>query len=230
MNEDKNISLIITAAGTGTRFGDPQGKSFTLLGQKPLIIYTCEQLLKHKFFKECLVTIEETKITELNKLFKTYNIPKFVKIIAGGQTRKESVKNAFDNLLPCKYVFIHDGARPNISSDLIISLAKMAPYYPAVIPGIPVVDTLKKADKNNLVEATVDRADLYQIQTPQAFHYDVLKKAYNNFFQLNITDEATLIEHLKYPVKIIPGDKKNIKITYPEDLLILTYFLNHIVK
>ncbi|MFA5880137.1 MAG: 2-C-methyl-D-erythritol 4-phosphate cytidylyltransferase [Candidatus Margulisiibacteriota bacterium] len=216
-------SLIITAAGKGTRFG-AINKLFLDLDNKPLIIHTCESFLGFDFFEETIITIALEEKKYLEDLLKEYKLDQFFKVIIGGATRKESVQLAMQELAPVKRIFIHDGARPNISKRLIKALYQAAQEYLAVIPGIPVVDTIKLANDQNFVENTPPRNKLFQIQTPQVFDYAALQEIYqkaNNSLANSITDEAMLFEFFDIPIKIIPGERSNLKITYPEDLLLL---------
>lgn len=158
----------------------------------------------------------------LADLIKTYRLPSDIKIIAGGETRAKSVKNAFDHLCNVDTVLIHDGARPNISETLIKQLIAASAHYSVVIPGIPAIDTIKIADSHGFVKETPNRNQLFHIQTPQVFHYLTLKKAYANTFHLSATDEAAILEAQGIPIKIIEGDRMNIKITFPEDFKHLT--------
>lgn len=219
-------SLIITAAGKGTRFGTTN-KLFLNLKGKPLIIRTCEHFLRLPFFNEALITIALDEKKELETLLKKYALNSFFRVIIGGLTRQESVKLAIEALKPVEKVFIHDGARPNISQTLISNLYQTSLNHPAVIPGIPVADTIKLADDNSFVEKTLERKKLFQIQTPQVFDYALLKSIYQKTEKAifnNITDEATLFEFFKIPIKIIPGERTNLKLTYPEDLTVLERF------
>ena len=220
------VSLIITAAGKGTRFG-ATNKLFLNLKGKPLIIRTCEHFLKLPFFNEALITIAEDEKKELETLLKKYALNSFFKVIIGGLTRQESVKLAIEALKPVEKVFIHDGARPNISSALIKKLYESCQTCQAVIPGVMATDTIKLADDLGFVEKTLDRKKLFQIQTPQVFDYVLLKNIYQKTEKAifnNITDEATLFEFFQIPIKIIPGERTNLKLTYPEDLIVLERF------
>ncbi len=218
------FSLIITSAGHGKRFNSPYGKMFVDFQGTPLVIHTIKQFINIPNFSEIIITIEENKIQLLQNLINNHNFNKKIKIISGGTERQDSVKKAFFEIKPVDYVFIHDGARPNISQELINRLFSATKNNLAIIPGVPAIDTIKLVNKDSLVEQTLPRNQLFHIQTPQVFDYSQLKKIYQEIpeeiFQ-KITDEAGLFEYFQIPVKVIEGEKKNIKITYPEDLKML---------
>jgi len=218
-------AIIITAAGKGTRFGDPRGKIFTEIQGKPMILHTYESLFKHVSFSELIITIEKERIEDLKLILSVLPYDERVTIIPGGETRFESVRNAFFAIRtnPTR-IWIHDGARPFISSELLTRMETDSQRFPCVIPGIPVVDTIKIADDHMMVTQTPARKYLYQIQTPQIFQTEILRSAYKKMdgnFEA-ITDEAFLVEKAGYAIKIIPGDPRNIKITYQNDIKIFT--------
>lgn len=214
--------IIVTAAGKGSRFGNVNGKQFISFRGKPLIVYTCQALLSALPYEEFIVTIEADKIDQLAHLFKEYQLPNTIQIISGGETRYDSVKKAFHCIKIADIVWIHDGARPNVSATVVHRLTKAINEYPAVIPGIPCVDTIKLVTDQLIVEETLPRDRLFRIQTPQVFHTQILQKAYlTPHNPKEITDESRLIENMGLPVKIIEGELSNIKITYPEDITAL---------
>ncbi|NNG01653.1 MAG: 2-C-methyl-D-erythritol 4-phosphate cytidylyltransferase [Desulfobacteraceae bacterium] len=148
---------------------------------------------------------------------------KKVKMMAGGVLRQQSVSNGL-NVLPddTEIVLIHDGVRPFISSSLLSRCIRNARQYKACIPGLPVMETLKKIDKDQNITSTVDREYMWTAQTPQVFSYEIIKKAHElaAMGQIVETDDAALVEKMGIPVKIISGYRNNIKITTPEDLLL----------
>jgi len=206
------IGLIITAGGSGTRLNAPEGKPFVDINGKPLIVHTLE---KFSTFDEGVVTVDPDKKEHLKKILNHHNFSNF-QIVEGGPTRKASVENGFNALKNVDIVMIHDAARPNVSPELINSLILHSKEKSAVIPAIPVTDTLKVV-KNQTVTNTLDRSHCVHVQTPQVFHYDILKKSYERN-HVEVTDEASLVESTGEKVTVIPGEQTNIKITYPIDL------------
>lgn len=152
-------------------------------------------------------------------------------IVKGGLTRFHSVKNALVKLPDGAVVAVHDGVRPFASAVMVRNLFAEAVSNPAVVPVIPVTDTLKvlKRDSSgNLVEvdgAGADRSVLFGAQTPQLFWSEILKKAYNQPYDTAFTDDASVVSRDGTPVHYIPGDRNNIKITTPEDLLLASRLL-----
>ncbi len=140
----------------------------------------------------------------------------------GGATRQETVANALSALPPdVELIAIHDGARPLVSRELLDRLIQTARQYGTAVPALPVAETLKRADSEGRVEQTVPRESLYRVQTPQIFRADWLREAHNRARQqgdLSATDDASLLEKAGYPVQLVHGDPKNLKLTTPEDL------------
>lgn len=206
--------LIVTAAGQGTRFGSG-GKTTALVQGKPLIIHTCLAFEKFPFSYK-LLTVDPQKKESIQALLSEHNITGF-SLIKGGLTRKDSVYNAFISLPPLDRILIHDGARPWVSSTLIEHLLKASLEHQAVIPVLPITDTVKEVRHQTVVK-TLDRTTLFRVQTPQIFDYTVLQKAYASSIDKEATDEAFLMEAMGVTVHTIPGEEKNIKITFQSDI------------
>ncbi len=202
------IALVITAAGESTRFGRP--KLFEDVAGRPLIYHTLKKF-EHLALSQIVVTCRPGDEERLKN-----SITIRCKIVPGGKSRFESVRNAFEALEPADIVMIHDAARPNVSSELLDRLLEAAKFHSAVIPVIPVVDTIKWVE-NGQVKQTLPRDKLFCAQTPQLFHVDVLRRAYVN--PAEVTDEAALMERIGVPVHVVEGDRRNIKVTVPDDLL-----------
>ena len=227
------ISVIIAAAGSASRFisskeslPGPFSKQFVLLNGKSLLFYSLEKFLNLTNVIEIIIVTNDMDSTNklLEKLNYSGNIK--IKVIEGDKLRQDSVYNGFckvDN--SSNLVIIHDVARPLFKIDDLKKCVETALVYGAAILGVPVVDTIKlaKSDKDRLlVKNTLDRTNLFLVQTPQVFSYGLLSRVYKTFRSSNskqaVTDEASMIEILGEPVNLILGDRKNIKITYPEDL------------
>jgi len=210
------ISGIIVGAGKSRRFGS-SGKVFLKIKDIPVIYYSIEQFLKSSFIKEVIVVLNEDNLKNGNE----YANLKKVKVIKGGETRAESVR---EGVKAARYgfVLIHDAVRPLITGDFIQSIvSSYSDDIDGVIPGIDVKYTIKEKDNENFVKRTLPRHLLVEIQTPQLFKKSSLEKVYNKFSLDNITDEAMLIEMSGGKVKIVKGLEENIKITTPLDLLFI---------
>ena len=233
MKKDHKLSVIIAGAGNSQRLGGLQLKSkqFLLLEGKPLIYYSIEKFLQlENLFEIVVVTnyIDSTNelLSENENLQNIKNVK--IKTVLGGKLRQDSVYNGFcalDN--STDLVLIHDVGRPLFDLLDVEKCIEKAIETHAAILAVPVIDTIKKAisDKDELlVENTLNREGLYLIQTPQIFSYALLASSYKTYKNNSlegkfvITDEASMVELSGKPVNLVIGDKKNIKITYPEDL------------
>ena len=222
MNDDF-VSVIIPAAGRGTRMGKSINKQYISLDKKAILTHTIIAFDKCPYIDEILIVVadNEEKLFK-DKVLKEYRIKKPYKLVVGGSTRQESVYNAVKKVDErCTIISVHDGARPLISNKEIINTVLGAKKYGGCVLGVPVKDTVKKADSDGFVSATVERSTLYNIRTPQVFKADILKEAYKNAEEKGIigTDDSYLVEENDIKVKIIKGSYNNIKITTPEDLI-----------
>lgn len=233
MIKNKKLSVIITAAGNSTRLGKNISKQFILLKNKPLLFYSLEKFALLRNLIEIIIVTNDTDKT--NKLLNDkakYLEFKNIKVVIGGKLRQDSVYNGFCKVDPIvDLVIIHDVARPLFNiKDLEICIEK-AGNFGAAIPAILVTDTVKKAKFDNdelIVEKTVNRQDLYLVQTPQVISYKLLANVYKSrdMLQHVSTDEAQMVELLGEKVYLVIGNKRNIKITYKEDLDIALNYLN----
>lgn len=217
---------IITAAGSGSRFSPGKKtvpKQYTRIKGKPVILYSLETFQKSRHIDEILVSANRIYFDFIHSLAVKNGITKLTTLVEGGKTRFVSVKNAFLQIKgkAGDLVLIHDAARPNINKKLIELLLTNALRYGEVIPGIKISETVKKESKG-IIKRTVDRRNLWTVQTPQAFRFDVLTKAYKKSGRrYDFTDEAELAEHAGCKVRLIEGSSDNIKITTKEDLSLL---------
>lgn len=213
-------TAIILAAGQGRRFG--RLKQFIILKGKPVVYYSLFKFSRSPCVDNIIVVTLKSKISYLNKLIKKYNFSKISNVVIGGETRQDSVANALKLILSKGYVAIHDAARPNFSERFIQVGFKLVKKFKAIIPVIPITDTIKMINHNEVIQ-TIDRNSLYYVQTPQFFELDLIKKAYNFAAQqkYNTTDDASLIEKLGLKVYILKGTKSNIKLTDYEDFILL---------
>lgn len=215
----RQAAAIIPAAGSGTRMNASLPKQYLELAGKPIIIHTVTAFHRHPEIARIIVVVPEDRIDSTRELLNDFQISARTDVIAGGVRRQDSVKAGLDHLgTNSCIVLVHDGARPLVSQELISSCLAQAENHGAAIAAIPVKDTLKKAGENALISTTIDRRDLWQAQTPQAARLSLLHGAYAKAGELDFTDEASLLEHAGYPVKLVAGAETNIKITRPEDL------------
>ena len=221
-----NASIIV-AAGRGVRFGLKKAKQFLEVAGKPIIIHTLERFENCSAVDEIILVLRREEIEKFSAVREKYKLIKLVKIVSGGEARAVSVFNGFEAIDAnrCEVVAVHDGARPFVSSTEIENTIESAKKNGAACLVAPVTDTIKEIANGKILQ-TIDRAKLRRALTPQAFHYEILKKAFaeNNFFQY-ATDECFLAEKLGIEIAIVEGSAKNIKITHPEDLIFAEKFL-----
>lgn len=213
------IEAIIVAAGKSSRIG--RDKLYVTLGGKPLIFYTIEAILPYVFSIILVVKEERLNWWHVNNKFG------IKKIVIGGKERQDSVWAGLKNLEEdSAFVLIHDGARPFVKKGLIERVIEGAKKYQAVVPGIKSSSTIKSV-KDGWAINTLNRDDVWLIQTPQCFKREIIvssyKKAYNEGFYG--TDCAHIVEKGGFKVKVIVGDEKNIKITTPFDLKLANFLI-----
>jgi len=214
------VSAIIPAAGLGLRMGTDIPKQFLLLDGKPILHHTLSVMEKCPLVDEIILVVAESGLAQAEESVRQ-KYPKVVKVVLGGRERQDSVYNGLIHLKPdTGVVVVHDGVRPFVPLDLIRECIEAARDFGAAIAAIPLSDTIKKVNGGGWVEQTVDRTDLWRVQTPQAFQYPLLKEAFEKARDDGYygTDEGSLIEYLGREVKVIPGSEFNIKITRLEDL------------
>ncbi|MCM1264548.1 MAG: 2-C-methyl-D-erythritol 4-phosphate cytidylyltransferase [Butyrivibrio sp.] len=238
--KDKTTAVIL-AAGQGRRMHSSVQKQYILLQDKPVIYYALKTFQESFIDEIILVTGNGEEDFCQNEIVNKYDFSKVKKIVAGGAERYHSVANGLKAADNGGYVFIHDGARPFLTQEILLRAYDAVKEYHACAVGMPVKDTIKIADGNGFAKHTPDRKSLWQIQTPQVFDMELAKEAYDRLIEkeeelksegINITDDAMVIETLtRHPVKLIEGSYDNIKITTPEDLDIACYIIKqHIIS
>ncbi|MGH9947313.1 MAG: 2-C-methyl-D-erythritol 4-phosphate cytidylyltransferase [Pyrinomonadaceae bacterium] len=213
-------TAIIVAAGAGTRFGSEKTKQFVELNGKPMIVHTIERFEAAPSIDSILLVLAADRIGEFETLASAFGFSKLSEIVSGGATRADSVKNGLNAVDPTsEIVAVHDGARPFVSVDEIEQVVGAAKRTGAACLVGKVIDTIKSI-RGGEIAATLDRSQLRRALTPQAFHIDVIKKAFENVELSDaVTDECYLVEKLGHPIVIVEGSSRNIKITQPEDIL-----------
>ncbi|MBW1745708.1 MAG: 2-C-methyl-D-erythritol 4-phosphate cytidylyltransferase [Deltaproteobacteria bacterium] len=220
------VSAIIVAAGKGIRMDDNVRKQYLLLDNRPLISHTIEVFDECNIIDEIFLVVPEEDFVFCNEnILNQRNFQKKVSLVPGGAERQDSVYKgllAIDNIIDDSIVVIHDGVRPFIRSEQLTECISCATDYDACIFGIPAYDTLKRVNSSGFIEDTIERKDIWLAQTPQAFKYNLIRKAHENAIRtgINGTDDAMLVEQLGIKVKVVKGSRCNIKITTREDLLL----------
>src|SRR3954447_15052073 len=231
------VAVILPAAGLGTRMGKATAekagtsrKQFMLLDGSPILMHTVRKFIASPRVGVIVIAVraEDTKwVREILAEFE----PGRVRVVAGGNSRQESVQNALDSLGPeYELVAVHDAVRPFIDLETIQNVFDEAAATGAAIVGVPAVDTVKQVTRGTThvrVRATLPREKLVMAQTPQVFRYDLLVRAFQSAREDNFvaTDESSMVERLDVEVSVIPGSDRNIKITKPTDMDLAHLFL-----
>jgi len=217
---------IVAAAGVGKRLRAKTRKPYLKILRKPILIHTLQALSGSADINKIIVVVNRLDKKLCCALVKKYKVKKIKAIAAGGSQRRDSVRNGLQLLdKDTDVVLIHDGVRPFINRQLIKESVASAKRFGACVVGVPVKATIKKVARSpghqiTSVEKTIDRKNLWEIQTPQVFKKDLILRAYNKFGNIAATDDAMLVEKLGVQVRVVLGSYNNIKITTPEDLVI----------
>lgn len=218
------VSAILLAAGESKRLKGKISKVILKLNSCPVIAYSLHVLNGHPQIKEIVVVGNPANVEDLRAILKQNKIHKPSKVILGGKRRQDSVLKGLKAIShKADFVLIHDAARPFITKGLISSVIKEARVAKAAIIGVPVKSTIKRltaSGKRQAVKETIDRKNLWEVQTPQVFSRKLILKAYEDFGAHKVTDDAMLVEKSGKRVKMVVGSHYNIKITTPEDLII----------
>lgn len=241
----KRCTAIILAAGSGSRMKSTTAKQFMLLGGKPLLWYSLQAVEQSEIIDDCILVTGESDIPYVQReIIEKYGFRKVESVVAGGSERWESVGKGLAALqdkareFPNRngYVFIHDGARPFLTEEIIRSTFDTVQKYHACVAAVPSKDTIKLADESEFAISTPDRRRVWVVQTPQVFDTELIVKAYTSLWEkaeavgkenIAVTDDAGVVElFTDCSVKMAESSYRNIKITTPEDLKIAETFLN----
>ena len=223
-------TAIIVAAGSGKRFTAEQPKQFVPLLGKPLIIHTLERFDSCPSIDEIVLVLSKEGVHVFSQISGQFEIVKIRSIVTGGKTRAESVRNGLDAVDGSRsnIVAVHDGARPLVSIREIARTVETAAESGAACLVAEVTDTIKEIVGERILR-TVDRRTLRRALTPQAFRYDILRKAFAGIdLSESINDECYLVEKLGVKISVVEGNARNIKITRPEDLVLAEAFLRNV--
>lgn len=219
--------VIIAAAGSGTRMGHEVNKVLLPLGGVPVLIRSIKAFADKPWVRELVVVVRREDSDQIAALVEKWQLGS-VKIVVGGKRRQDSVAAGINALSrEIDWVFIHDGARPLINGQTIDTAYEMVKQYRAVGVAVPVKDTIKVVDSEQMIIETPPREQLWAMQTPQVFSRELIEEAYREAEQQNweATDDCSLVERLGVLVKLVPGTYANLKITTPEDLTAAAQYL-----
>lgn len=207
---------VIVAGGQGVRMGAPRPKQFLDIGGKPILRHTIERFLAFEPGIEIIVVLPSAEKDGWRNYCRESGFLERYTMASGGITRFHSVQNALKYVGEEGVVAVHDGVRPLVSPGLLQRLFEAAATKPAVIPVVPVVESVRRVEEN--VSSPVSRDGLVLVQTPQVFDAALLKAAYRQPFSPAFTDDASVVEAMGGHIDLVPGDRLNLKITTPEDL------------
>lgn len=238
-------AAIVLAAGSGKRMyesgmqdilaktgaaAEPIKKQYMEVNGYPILYYSLKAFAEAGVDEIILVTGESDIPYCREQIVEKYEIPRVSAIVAGGRERYHSVMNGLQAVTEADYVLIHDGARPCVTQEMIARCLQDVQQYDSAVAAMPVKDTIKRADAEGIVIDTPLRSELYLIQTPQTFSYELVQFAYDALARdteaVGITDDAMVVErYTDRKIRLTRGDYRNIKVTTPEDLLLAEAFL-----
>lgn len=240
----KRCTAIVLAAGGGRRMNSNVAKQFMPLKDKPLLWYSLQAVERSGIIDDCILVTGKDDLSYVKReIVEKYGFQKVDTIVPGGRERWESVANATaalgsrDRPAPNRegYVFVHDGARPFLTEEILSRTYEAVQKYHACVAAVPSKDTVKLADEAGFAAATPDRSRVWIVQTPQVFDTELIVGAYGalrekavkeGFEAVTVTDDASVVElFTDCPVKLTEGSYRNIKITTPEDMKTAEMFL-----
>jgi len=219
-------SVVIPAAGSGTRMRVEGNKLFLQLEGKPLIAHTLRLFQEDSWCSSVVLVAKPNEFEQFRTIIEEEKLDKVQTLVSGGADRQTSVHNGLKAIKNERVVLIHDGARPLVTEELIHQVVEGAEQSGAALLAVPLKDTIKKAYNNKVVK-TVNREQLWAAQTPQGFKLSLIREAYDEAERLNYkaTDDASLVEWRGQTVSIVRGHYRNMKITTSEDLIIAEHFM-----
>jgi len=230
----KHVAIVL-AAGQGKRMNSDIQKQYLLLNEKPVLYYSLSVL--EKSFIDEIVLVVGSGETEYctREIVEKYKFKKISNVVEGGKERYHSVQKGIEAVKSCDFLYIHDGARPFLTEEILNRAKENVLKYQACVVGMPSKDTVKISDKLGFAQNTPNRDQVWLVQTPQVFSFLLIKEAYNQLIiqeenlikeGTKITDDAMVVETFSnIPVKLVEGSYQNIKITTPEDLEIAKLFV-----
>ncbi|MFM7383834.1 MAG: 2-C-methyl-D-erythritol 4-phosphate cytidylyltransferase [Microcystaceae cyanobacterium] len=220
--------LLIPAAGSGKRMGSDRNKLLLTLGDRPLLAWTLLAAEQSHSIQWIGIIGQPYDFADFQAIIDQFQFTKPITLITGGETRQASVFNGLKALPPeAQEVLIHDGARCLATPELLDRCSQALETCEGFIAAIAVKDTIKIVDDQQWIQETPDRQRLWAAQTPQGFKVERLKTCHQRAEKegWEVTDDAALLEKCQFPVKIIPGEETNLKVTTPVDLAIAEFIL-----
>ena len=219
------VFAIIVAGGSGQRMGSETPKQFLDLEGKPVLYYSIRTFLDAIPGIRIVVVLPESQLFRAGEILEIFPEQNQIQIVSGGKTRFDSVAEGLKVVTSPSLVLVHDGARPLVTQDLIRRCYENTLERGNAIPVVPVSDSIREI--SGAESHAISREHLRSVQTPQGFDTEMLKSAFLQVYDPAFTDEASVVEAKGHKVHLIEGEKSNIKITNPEDLIIAAALLHH---
>ena len=226
------VTAIVPAAGAGIRFGGAVKKQFIALNGLPILSHTLRALAASKALSAIIVVVPPGEELRGREALELAGIDLETEVVPGGQARQDSVYIGLQRAkAETDLVLIHDGVRPFVSREVVLATVEAAKEWGAAIAAVPVIDTIKRVDTDGFVVETLQREQLWSVQTPQVFRYALLMQAHRAIRERGIvaTDDAALVERIGGMVKVVRGSYENLKITSEEDLPLAGLILRRLV-
>ena len=220
------VTAIVPAAGCGKRMGRRIPKQFLTLRGKPIFVHTLEKLENSRLISTIILVVLADEVENARLTIAEWGIRKVTRVVSGGKERQDSVWNGLESIpADAKIVVVHDAVRPFVSVGKIDKVVRAAQKEGAAVLAVRAKDTVKRG-QDGWVEETLNRDEVWLVQTPQAFRADWIKEAYAEARRDGTvsTDDAALVERMGYRIRIVEGEERNIKITSPEDFRLACVF------
>ncbi|RYY06858.1 MAG: 2-C-methyl-D-erythritol 4-phosphate cytidylyltransferase [Sphingobacteriaceae bacterium] len=216
---------VIVAGGSGTRMNTEMPKQFLLLNGKPVIMHTIAAFVSSPQKPEIIIVLNEQHFTIWKQLCKEHQFNTPHQLVAGGNTRFASVKNAINTINETSVIAVHDAVRPLISTKIIADSYQQALKNGNAIVAVPSKDSVRWQNAQGISQ-NLNRSEIFLVQTPQTFQSAILKNAYEQTYSDDFTDDASVVERSGVKINLLPGDQENFKITFPADLKVAEMMLN----
>jgi 2-C-methyl-D-erythritol 4-phosphate cytidylyltransferase len=230
------VFVIIPAAGLGTRMAAPgkaaTSKQFFELGGAPILVHTLRRMASSERVDEMLIALRAAEMGGFEQRLAQEKLRPRVTLVEGGESRQESVAKALEQVraAPDDVVLVHDGVRPLVDAEMVNNVIAAVEKHGAAIAGVPAIDTIKQVERTAdgaLITSTIPRERIVLAQTPQGFRYSIIRKAFDDAVRDGFTgtDEASLAERAGFPVEVVMGSYRNLKVTTPGDLELAEFYL-----
>ncbi len=223
----KNCCIIV-AGGSGLRMGGELPKQFICVNGTPLLMHTIRNFYTFDPALRLILVLPEDQVNAWNDLCVKYDFSIAHQVIAGGDTRFQSVKNGLSLASDCELIAIHDGVRPLVSHETLARCFNSAAELGTAIPVLPAHESVREGSMSESVP--VDRTRIFMVQTPQVFKASIIRDSYLQSWRPEFTDDASVVEYSGMTVNLVRGNRENIKITFPEDLVIANFYLKSTSK